>query len=50
MMLREPVTMISPPFGVLCEVESMAERQRRIPTLADRGEIENGMENRLHRM
>ncbi len=48
MVLREPVAMISPPLGVLREVQRVAEGQRGIAALANRRKIENGIENFLH--
>ena len=43
MMLRQPVAMISPFFGVLREIERVSKRRERIATFEDRRKIENGI-------
>jgi len=40
-MLRQPVTLVAPAFGVLGQVKGVAKRLRRVATLHNGGEVEN---------
>jgi hypothetical protein len=42
MMFGQPETMVAPSFGMLREVDGIPERQRSVPALDDRGQIEHG--------
>jgi hypothetical protein len=41
-MFGEPVAMVAPGFGVLCQIERVTERFRVISAFTDGGQIENG--------